>query len=136
MNKVILMGRLAADPEIKYTQTGKAVANFRLAVNRRLSKEGAGKQPTADFFTIIAWQKLGEICGDYLNKGSQVLVEGRIQNSSYEKDGIKHYRTDIVATEIEFCGSKSNGKSGNSKQPSNITDGLGEDMDPNEDVPF
>lgn len=131
MNKVILMGRLVADPEIKYTQTGKAVANFRLAVNRRLSKESAGKQPTADFFTIIAWQKLGEICGDYLNKGSQVLVEGRIQNRSYEaKDGTKRYVTDIIATEVEFCS-----KATSTKQET-IADTMGQDIDPSEPIPF
>ena len=91
MTKVILAGRLARDPEMRYTTSGKAVASFSLAVNRRFGRNAGDQQQTADFIPIIAWEKLAEICGNNLIKGSQVLVEGRMQVRSYE---------------IEFMGSK------------------------------
>ena len=107
MNKVILMGRLARDPETRYTTTGKAVASFSLAVNRRFSRNNNDQQPTADFIPIIAWDKLADFCGKYLIKGSQILVEGRLQIRSYDdQNGNKRYITEVVANEIEFCGSK------------------------------
>ena len=105
MNKVILSGRLVRDPEIRYTQTGKAVASFTLAVNRRFSSSDA--QQTADFIPIVAWEKLAEICGNNLIKGSQIVVDGRMQVRSYEaQDGSKRYVTEVVANDIEFMGSK------------------------------
>lgn len=104
MNKVIISGRLARDPEMRYTTSGKAIASFNLAVNRRRS---ANDQQTADFIPIVAWEKLAEICGNNLVKGSQILVEGRMQVRSYEgQDGTKRYVTEVVANEIEFMGSK------------------------------
>lgn len=105
MNKVILAGRLVRDPEVRYTQTGKAVASFTLAVNRRFSNSDA--QQTADFIPIVVWDKLAEVCGNNLVKGSQVLIEGRIQIRSYDaQDGSKRYVTEVIAHEIEFMGSK------------------------------
>ena len=105
MNKVILAGRLVRDPEVRYTQTGKAVASFTLAVNRRFSSSDA--QQTADFIPIVVWDKLAEVCGNNLVKGSQVLIEGRIQIRSYDaQDGSKSYVTEVIAHEIEFMGSK------------------------------
>lgn len=107
MNKVILAGRLARDPEMRYTTSGKAVASFSLAVNRRFGRNAGDQQQTADFIPIIAWEKLAEICGNNLIKGSQVLVEGRMQVRSYDaQDGSKRYVTEVVANEIEFMGSK------------------------------
>ena len=79
MNKVLLTGNLARDPEVRYTQSGKAVASFSLAVNRRFGKANDGQQPSADFISIVAWEKLAEFCGNYLTKGSRILVEGRLQ---------------------------------------------------------
>ena len=106
MNKVILVGRLARDPEVRYTQTGKAVASFSLAVSRRFSRT-SDQQNTADFIPVVAWEKLAEICGNNLIKGSQVLVEGRMQVRNYEaQDGSKRYVTEVVAQDIEFMGSK------------------------------
>ena len=107
MNKVILAGRLARDPEMRYTTSGKAVASFSLAVNRRFNRSAGDQQQTADFIPIVAWEKLAEICGNNLVKGSQILVEGRMQIRSYEaQDGSKRYVTEVVANEIEFMGSK------------------------------
>ena len=106
MNKVILVGRLARDPEVRYTQTGKAVASFSLAVSRRFSRT-SDQQNTADFIPVVAWEKLAEICGNNLIKGSQVLVEGRMQVRNYDaQDGSKRYVTEVVAQDIEFMGSK------------------------------
>ena len=106
MNKVILVGRLARDPEVRYTQTGKAVASFSLAVSRRFSRT-SDQQNTADFIPVVAWEKLAEICGNNLIKGSQVLVEGRMQVRNYDaQDGSKRFVTEVVAQDIEFMGSK------------------------------
>ena len=106
MNKVILAGRLVRDPEVRYTQTGKAVASFTLAVNRRFSRS-ADQQQTADFIPIVVWDKLAEVCGNNLVKGSQVLIEGRIQIRSYDaQDGSKRYDTEVIAQELEFMGSR------------------------------
>lgn len=104
MNKVILVGRLARDPDVRYTQSGKATASFALAVNRRV---GQGKEQQADFIPIVAWEKLAEIAGNNLMKGSQILVEGRIQVRNYEdKNGQKRYVTEVIAQNFEFLGSK------------------------------
>ena len=96
MNKVILAGRLTRDPEVRYTQSGKAVASFTLAVDRRFGRRNAeaNGQPTADFIPIVVWERLAEVCGNNLIKGSQVLVEGRMQVRSYDaQDGSKRYVT-------------------------------------------
>ena len=107
MNKVILAGRLARDPEMRYTPSGKAVASFTLAVNRRYGRSAGDQQQTADFIPIIAWENLAEVCGNNLIKGSQILVEGRMQVRSYEaQDGTKRYVTEVIANEVEFMGSK------------------------------
>ncbi len=104
MNKAVLVGRLTKDPELRYTQTGIAVANFTIAVNRRFAREG---EPSADFIPVVVWQKAAENVAKYLSKGSQVAVDGRIQTSSYDnKEGQRVYRTDVVADQVEFLGSK------------------------------
>ena len=101
MNKCMLIGRLVADPELRYTQTGKAVATYRMAVDRQYKQEG---QPGADFLNCIAWGKGGEFAGNYLRKGTKVAIEGRIQTRSYEdKDGKKVYVTEIIVEHHEFC---------------------------------
>jgi single-strand DNA-binding protein len=103
MNKVILMGRLTKDPEIRATATGMQVASFTLAVNRRFAKE----EPKADFFNITAWNKTAEFVCKYFTKGQQVLVSGRLENRSWEDNsGVKRYATDVIAEEVEFADSK------------------------------
>ncbi len=107
MNRVILIGRLASDVELRYTQSSKAVANFRLAVNRTFSKE-----KKADFFRVVAWGAQAENVAKYLEKGSQCAVEGSIQIEQYkDKDGSDRWSTDIVASYVEFLGGKSSDKS-------------------------
>lgn len=102
MNKVILLGRLTKDVEIRYTQaTNTAVASFTLAVNRKFVKEGEEQQ--ADFISIVAWNKLAENASKYLRKGLQVLITGKLQIRNYEDEqGKKHYITEVIAEEFDF----------------------------------
>ena len=106
MNKVILMGRLTKDPEVRYTQNNNTlVANFSLAVNRRFVKQGEERQ--TDFINIVAWSKTGEFCSKYFKKGQQVGVIGRIETRNYEdKEGNKRYVTEVIAEEAYFADSK------------------------------
>lgn len=104
MNHITLIGRLTKDPEIRYTQSGKAVATFTLAVDRRFKQDG---QPSADFIPCVAWGKTAEVAGKYLAKGNRCGVEGRIQIRSYEaQDGSKRYVTEVVVSELEFLENK------------------------------
>ena len=109
MNKVILLGRLTKDVDVRYTQaTNIMVASFSLAVNRRFTKEGEERQ--ADFINIVAWNKTAEFCSKYFKKGQQVGVIGRLQTRNYEDDkGVKHYITEVVAEEVYFADSKKEG---------------------------
>ena len=106
MNKIILMGRLTKEPEVRYTQTNNTlVASFTLAVNRRFTREG--DQQTADFINCSAWAKTGEFVSKYFKKGQQVAVVGRIQTRSWDDEqGQKHFITDVVAEEVYFADSK------------------------------
>lgn len=133
MNKVILMGRLTRDPEVRYSQGERsmAIARYSLAVDRRGSKNSDGQQ-TADFINCIAFDKRGEFAEKYFRKGQRVLVSGRIQTGSYtNRDGQKVYTTDVVVEDQEFADSKSgDGNGGNgggraaASAPSPIGDGF------------
>ena len=103
MNKVILMGRLTRDPEVRYTQTNNTmVATFSLAVNRRFVRQGEERQ--ADFVNIVAWGKTGEFVSKYFKRGQQVAVVGRLQTRTWDDDkGQKHYVTEVVAEETYFA---------------------------------
>lgn len=127
MNKVVLIGRLTADPQLKFTQgTGTAVATFTLAVNRRFKKEG---QPDADFIPIVVWGKIAESTANYMRKGSQISVAGRIETRSYEaKDGGRRYVTEVVADEVKFLDSKSIGGVHEDNNPDMVPVDDGEDM--------
>ena len=134
MNKVILVGRLAQDPEVRYTQGGKAVASFNLAVNR--FGGGSAQKESADFIPIVAWEKLAEICGNNLTKGSQILVEGRLQIRSYEtQDGQKRRVSEVVAQSIEFLGSKRAAAEGGSSSSVDMNS-FGSEAFPEEEIPF
>ena len=106
MNKVVLMGRLTRDPEVRYTNTNNTlVASFGLAVNRRFAKQGEERQ--ADFINIVAWDKTGEFCSKYFKKGQQVGIIGRIQTRNYDDlDGKKVYVTEVIAEEAYFADTK------------------------------
>ncbi len=120
MNKVILIGRLTKDPEIRYTSgTQTAVARFSLAISR--GKKANGEDAGSDFPSVVAFGKTAELIEKYVSKGQQVAIEGRIQTGSYERDGVKHYTTDVVAERLEFLGKK-DGAGSNPKTPSEPED--------------
>jgi single-strand DNA-binding protein len=110
MNKVVLMGRLTRDPEVRYTQTNNTlVASFSLAVNRRFARQGEERQ--ADFINVVAWSKTGEFCSKYFKKGQQVGVIGRIQTRNWDDEqGQKHYVTEVIAEEAYFADSRKDGE--------------------------
>lgn len=129
MNKVTLTGRLARDPEMRYTTTGKAICTFSLAVNRKKNKEG---NQTADFIPCQAWEQLAEIIGNNTVKGSHILVEGRMQVRSYDaQDGSKRYVTEVVVNEMEFLESKKE-RGNNANNPG----GFGGQPVNSDDIPF
>lgn len=106
MNKWIGKGRLTRDPEIRCTQSGKDVTSFSIACNRA-PRKGDDKKQTADFVNCVAWDGLARTVATYLKKGREVLVEGRLQTRSYEaKDGSKRYVTEVILSNLEFCGKK------------------------------
>jgi single-strand DNA-binding protein len=133
VNKVILVGNLGADPEVRYTAGGTAVCKFSLATSRRFTGKDGQKQEKTEWHRIVAWSKLAEICGQYLSKGKQVVIEGRIEYGSYEKDGVKHYTNDIVAENMQMLGTPGQGNRAQEPEP-----GFGppEGGVPEDDIPF
>lgn len=113
INKVILVGNLGADPDTRYTASGSAVTKIRIATTRAWNDRQTGeKQERTDWHRITFFGKLAEISAEYLRKGSQVYVEGRLQTSSYEKEGQTHYSTDVIANEMQMLGGRSGGSGG------------------------
>lgn len=105
VNKVLLIGRLGKDPEVRYTTTGGSVATFSIATNENWTDKNGQKQERTEWHRIVAWGKLGEICGQYLSKGREAFVEGRLQTREWtDKDGNKRYTTEIVASNVQFLG--------------------------------
>ena len=101
MNKFLAIGRLGKDPEVRTTAGGKAVANFSLATD-----SGYGEKKTTQWHRVVAWEKTAELAQKYLKKGSKIYLEGEVQYGKYDKDGVTHYTTDIVARNIQFLDSK------------------------------
>lgn len=124
MNRVMLIGRLGRDPEFRYTASGVAMAKFSLATDRWKRK---GEEQPPDWHRITVWSKLAEICAQYLTKGKQVMIEGRIEYGSYDKDGVKHYTTDIIAENMEMLGRQGESESGEPSRPPGVQEG---------DIPF
>lgn len=114
INQVILMGRLTRDPELRTTPNGKSVCSFSLAVDRAFSQDD-----TADFFDITAWEKLGELVEQYLTKGRRCLVQGRLQQRTWEQDGQKRSKVDVVATDVTFLDGPSGNTGGQPSQADN-----------------
>ena len=123
MNKVVLIGRLTRDPELRYTGSNTPVATFSLAVNRNFQNQNGERE--ADFINIVVWRKQAENCKNFLTQGSQVAVEGRIQTRTYDdQNGQKRYVTEVVADNVEFLGSKA------SSNNSNNTNGSSKNAEP------
>ncbi len=107
LNKVMLIGRLGADPEIRYTPGGAAVANFRMATTEQWTSKEGEKQERTEWHKIVAWRKLGETCGEYLHKGSLVYIEGSLQTRDWEdRDGNKRWTTEIIAYRMQMLDRK------------------------------
>src|SRR5712692_11926023 len=114
VNKVILIGNLGKDPEVKFTPQGTAVAKFSLATNERYKDKSGEWQDRTEWHNIVAWAKLAEICGEYLKKGGKVYIEGRIRTDSWDDktSGEKKYRTEIVANDMVLLGGRGEGAGG------------------------
>jgi len=137
MNRIILMGRLAKDPDVKVTTSGKTVCTFRLAVDRPFASKNGQRE--ADFIPIQTWNKTAEICGNSLSKGQRALVEGRLQTRSYDgKDGNKHYMTEVIADRVEFIERKEKTAQTANTAPKQGFDSMGQDVTQqfNEEIPF
>ena len=141
INKVILVGNVGADPEVKSTPSGVPVGKFSLATNERFKNKSGEWQDRTEWHNIVAWQRLAEIVGEYVSKGSKVYIEGKLQTSSWEdrRSGEKKYRTEIVACDLVLLGSRENGNSksepatgGEQREPD--VAGSGEITD--DDIPF
>jgi single-strand DNA-binding protein len=113
VNKVMLLGRLGADPQLKYTASGKATVSFNLATNAVWKDQEGKQQERTDWHRVTAWGKLAEIMGEWLKKGGLVFIEGRLQTRSYEdSNGVKKYITEVVANEMEMLGGGKRGETG------------------------
>ena len=114
-NRIILMGRLTKDPELKTTQSGVTMCRFSIAVDRAYSK---GQEKQTDFFDITAWRNTAEFVSKYFSKGRMILVEGKLQNNNYtDQNGVKHYQNVVIADSVAFCGDKSGGQQNGQQAP-------------------
>ena len=109
LNKVMLIGNISKDPELKYTPAGAAVASFSLATNESYKDKAGTQQDRTEWHRLVVWNKQAEIAAEYLKKGAQIFVEGKLQTRSWEKDGQKHYMTEIVVLNFQMLGRKSDG---------------------------
>ena len=142
VNKVILVGNLGQDPIVRYTKAGQAVASFSLATSEKWTGKDGNKEEKTEWHRVIAWGKLGEICGEYLNKGKQVYIEGRLQTREWEdKEGVKHHTTEIVCNNMTMLGqagsgSQSSSSGAQSSASSQGSSGRQDDFDSDMDIPF
>lgn len=107
VNKIIIIGTLGGDPEVRANQNNNTVCNFNVAVNEQWRDKQGEKQERTEWIRCVVWGKLAEICGQYLTKGSQVYLEGKMQTRQWEKDGVKQYTTEVVVAEMQMLGGKS-----------------------------
>ena len=144
VNKVILIGNLGQDPELRYTGSGTAVCNIRLATNESYKDASGQMVDRTEWHTIVAWSRLAEICAEYLKKGSQVYFEGSLQTRSYEdRDGNTKYVTEVKAREMMMLsGRPENGMSGGPQyqdraaQPAAVSDSSEQSFEPDDELPF
>lgn len=113
MNHIVLIGRLCADVELRYTPSGKAVANFDIAIDRRKS---GNQEKETDFVPVVVWEKLAEICNEYLGKGKQVCIAGELRTRTYQKDGQKRKAFEVLCNEMQMLGGKNDGEQQPSRQ--------------------
>jgi single-strand DNA-binding protein len=138
LNKVMLIGHLGKDPELKYTPGGTAVATFSLATNEGYKDKDGNWQERPEWHRLVVWNKQAETAAEYLKKGQQVYVEGRLQTRTWEKDGQKHYTTEIVVQNFQMLGRKSEGGTGGAPEIPPPSDDLAPppSQSDREDLPF
>ncbi|OGQ86544.1 MAG: single-stranded DNA-binding protein [Deltaproteobacteria bacterium RIFOXYD12_FULL_56_24] len=135
VNKVILIGNLGKDPEVRYSQAGAAIASFNVATTETWKKQDGSKEELTEWHRIVAFGRLGEICGEYLAKGSKVYIEGRLQTRKWDdKDGNTKYTTEIVAREMKMLSPR--GSSGDSSQGQQYNEPPFPEQVMGDDVPF
>ena len=136
LNKVMVIGNLGADPEMRYTANGSAVTNFNVASNREYTTGDGERRQETEWFRVVTWNRLAEICSQYLSKGRLVYVEGRLQTRSWEgQDGQTRYTTELIAQEVKFLGGQRDAAYERAGEPGlGAADGAG-DIDP-DDLPF
>lgn len=135
MNKVILMGRLTADPELKTTQSGISVVSARVAVNRRFAKQG--DPVTADFIDVVFWRQTAEFVAKYFSKGRQIAIVGTLQTRQWQdKDGNKRVSVEVVSDEVYFADSKAGGEKAQELPKYEVPQGEYEEVDDDDDLPF
>jgi single-strand DNA-binding protein len=145
-NKVIIMGNLTRDPELRNIPSGQSVCSFSLALNRSYKAADGSWAEAVDYINVVAWGPLGERVAQYMTKGKPVLVEGRLQTSSWEKDGIKQYKTEVNANDVTFIGSAggsddssqvgSDQSSQSSTQKDVVVEDIGDEPINLDDIPF
>ena len=138
VNKVILVGNVGQDPEVKYTASGVPVARVSLATNERFKDRNDQWQDKTEWHSIVAWQRLAEIVGEYVRKGSKLYVEGKVQTSTWEdrQNGGKKYRTEIVARDIVLLGSRDNGQADKGEIPSGQSSPESAPVVADDEIPF
>ena len=138
VNKVILIGNLGQDPELRYMPSGDPVANFSMATTDQFKDKDGNQQKKTEWHKIVAFKRLAEICGEYLKKGSPVYIEGRIQTRNWEdKDGIKRYSTEIIANSMQMLGRKGDtGDSDYGQQPPQQSGNSNKSEGSDDDLPF
>jgi len=143
VNKVILVGRLGKDPELRSIPSGTSVAKFSLATDERFTDKSGEKQERTEWHNIVAWGKLAEICGQYLRKGKLVYIEGSIRTDSWDdkETGVKKYRTEIIANTMQMLDKKGDDEGGYSggggyRKPASAGAASGPAMDDDDEVPF
>lgn len=133
LNKVMVIGNLGADPEMRYTANGNACTTFNVATNEKWADKDGEKHERTEWFSVVTWNRLAETCSQYLAKGRSVYVEGRQQTRSWDgQDGQKHYRTELVAETVRFLGGRDGAQGPTPPQPRDDSAG---DIDP-DDLPF
>ncbi len=138
VNKVILVGHLGKDPEMRYAASGLAIANFSLATSENRKDKEGNKETKTEWHRIVAFGKLAEICGEYLNKGKQIYIEGRIQTNKWEdKEGNTRYTTEIIASTMQMLGSKGDNGGGGGESSGGGSGGGDQPPPPDlDDIPF
>lgn len=137
VNKVILIGRLGKDPEVRYTPDGTMVTTFRMATDEQWKDKNGEKVQRTEWHQIVTYRKLAEICGNYLVKGKLVFIEGRIQTRSWEdKEGVKRYTTEIIASNMQMLDSKGQNKTGDASSLEADAGSFNNGSAPLDDVPF